>query len=205
MTRVERLWPGETVAILGGGPSLTRADVDALRGVCRVIAINKAYELAPWADVMYAADAKFWNWEHGAPAFTGPKYAIEASDPIMWPDVQVLRNTGVTGLELEPTGLRTGYNSGYQSVGLAYHFGAARILLLGFDLKVGANGLSHWHGDHPDRQPSPYGAMLEAFPSIAQPLKDAGVEVINCTPGSALKCFPMSTLRDELARVERAA
>jgi hypothetical protein len=36
------------------------------------------------------------------------------------------------------------------------------------------------------------------FRHIAQPLEDQGVEVWNCTPDSALDCFPMADLRDVL-------
>jgi len=201
---VPRLWPGETFVCIGSGPSLTQADVDAVRGLARVIVINRSYELALWGDVMYAADAKLWDWVKGAPEFHGLKYSLESSAPVMWPDVQILRNTGITGLELDPTGLRTGINSGYQSLGLAYHMGAAKILLLGFDMQW-KGGLSHFHGDHPDSQPSPYPQMIAAFDTIVQPLTDVGVEVINCTPDSALKCFPMSTIQNELSRLERVA
>ena len=48
VVRVPRLWPGETVAILGGGPSLTPADVDFCRDKARVIAIKEAHRLAPY-------------------------------------------------------------------------------------------------------------------------------------------------------------
>lgn len=204
MITVPRCWPGETVTILGGGPSLTPVDVAAVRGQTRVIALNNAYQLAPWADVLYACDQKWWTWHQGVPSFTGPKFSIAASDPVTWPDVQVLQNTGVLGLERQPTGLRTGYHSGYQAMNLAVHLGAARILLLGYDLKVGGAGRTHWHGDHPDRQPSPYAAMLEAFPSIVAPLQDVGVEVINCSPGSALRCFPCQPLAEALPRAVAA-
>lgn len=205
MTTVEKIWPGETCVCIGSGPSLAPEDVELVRGRCPVIAINDAYKLAPWADVLYACDQKWWTWHQGVPSFTGPKYAVQSSNPVTWPDVQVLQNTGPLGLELEPTGLRTGFNSGFQAINLAVHLGAARIVLLGYDMKVGANGLTHFFGDHPDRQPSPYAAMLEAFPSIVQPLAALGVAVINCTPGSALKCFPMASLQDELSRLECVA
>ena len=202
MIRVPKLWPGATVAILGGGPSLTIADVEAVRGRARVIAINNSYTLALFADVLYGCDAKWWDWHRGAPTFPGLKYTIE---PTKWPDVQVLKNTGPLGLELAPTGLRTGFNSGYQSINLAVHLGAARILLLGYDLSDGPDGRCHWHPPHPDRMASPYHAMLTAFPSLVQPLADLGVSVVNCSRRTILDAFPKGTLDEELARLERAA
>lgn len=205
MTTVPKLWNGETCVLLGAGPSLTTADVNACRGRARVIAINNSYRLAPWAGALYAADRKWWGWEKGAPTFTGLKYSVAPMLPTLYPDVQVLKNTGPLGLELDPTGLRTGMNSGYQAINLAVHLGAARIVLLGYDLSDAPDGRKHWHADHPGPNASPYPQMLAAFPSLVEPLAAIGVTVVNCTPGSALECFPVDTLHDELDRLGRVA
>lgn len=202
---VPRLWPGETVVVLGGGSSLTPGDVDSCRGTARVIAIKEAIHLAPWADVLYAADAKWWRFYQGMPEFVGWKYAIAQSpdqpavDWSQWPDVQVLRNTGAEGLELDPTGLRTGYNSGYQAVNLAVHFGAARIVLLGFDCWRGPDGRQNWFdkpGLHVD---SPYPLFLQAFASLVEPVKAAGVTVVNASRFTMLRAFPCLSLEEALA------
>lgn len=205
MTSVPRLWPGSTIVCIGGGPSLTPEDVAALRGRAGVIAINNAYHLAPWADVLYAADRKWWGWEKGAPTFPGLKYSIAPMPATLYPDVQVLRNTGASGLDLDPTGLRTGMHSGYQVINLAVHLGATRVLLLGYDLDVAPDGRAHWHQPHPDQHRSPYLQMREAFPSLVEPLAAIGVTVINCSRRTALTTFPCAPLADELARLERAA
>lgn len=194
-------YDGKTFALIGGGPSLTQEDVDAVRGHARVIAINDAYRLAPWADVLYAADAKWIDWHGGVPSFAGPKYSIEGGhvQATTRPDWTVLRNTGLLGLETDPSGLRAGFNSGFQALNLAYHLGATRVLLLGYDMKVGVDGRDHWFGSHPDGILSPYLQMIAAFDSLVEPLKDAGVEVINCTPDSALKFFPNAHIHDALS------
>lgn len=197
MTAVPRLWPGSTIVCLGTGPSLTQADVDLCRGRARVIAVNNAYRYAPWADVLYAADLKWWLWHKGVPDFAGLKYSI-AAKPKNWIVAQVLRNTGKHGLELTPTGLRTGFNSGYQAINLAVHLGARRIALLGYDMHG-----DHCFGSHPDKSKPPFPGCLEAFPTLVPPLKEAGVEVLNCTLGSAIDCFPRAPI--ELALMERAA
>lgn len=218
---VPRLWPGDTVAIIGGGSSLTKEDCDYVRGRAHVIAIKEAGHCslpgrvapAPWADVLYAADEKYWRFEKGAPVFTGLKYSIEefplwnrrSKDPkaapdarLSWPDIQILDNTGEEGLEVHPTGLRTGWNSGYQAVGLAKHLGAARIILLGFDMWKGANGHQNWFGPHPTHLDSPYPLFLQAFASIVAPLKSAGVQVLNCSRRTVLNAFPRVRLEDAL-------
>lgn len=198
MATVPKLWPNSTIAILASGPSLTPEDVGYVRGKARVIVVNTTYQIAPWADVMYACDAKVWKWHKGAPEFTGLKYALTAESRRWAPTVQVLKATGLDGLELEPHGLKTGRNSGYQCIGLSFHLGAKQILLLGFDMKRGRNGGTHWHGDHPHQGGMPFSSYLKHFPTLVKPLRENNVEVLNCTPGSALGCFPKANLREVL-------
>ncbi len=189
--RVEKLWPNSTIVCLASGPSLTQADVDYCRGRARVVCVNDTVQLAPWADVLFAADASWWNKNRGVPAFTGLKYSINRQT-IAWPGVQVLRNTGPVGLERDPSGLKTGLNSGFQSLGICYHLGAKSIALLGFD----------FHGKHfdgkPAKLPSVYAAWIKAFGTIVEPLKAAGVSVVNCSPSSALPWFPKASLSSVL-------
>jgi hypothetical protein len=201
---VPKLWLGETCVILGGGPSLNQQDVDYVRGKAKVIAIKEAGAcslpgfppLAPWADALFACDGKYWAYEKGAPDFKGLKYALEPQTTA-WPGVQVLRNTGHDGLELDPSGLRTGHNSGYQALGLAFHLGVKKIILLGFDMWAGPDR-ANWFGPHPGHVASPYPIFLMRFASIAEPLKAAGVEVLNASRFTVLQAFPRVTLQDVL-------
>ncbi len=186
---VPKLWPGATIVCAATGPSLTAAQLDRCRLDARVIAVNNAYQLAPWADVLYACDQKWWHWHKGVPTFRGLKYSLNAS----YPDVKVLKNVGQTGLSSNPSGLMTGHNSGYQAINLAVHLGAARILLLGYDMQGG-----HFFGKHPDKSAPPFAACLKAFPTLVKPLAALGIEIVNCTPGSALTCFPMRSLDEAL-------
>lgn len=203
MITVPRLWPGSTVVCLGGGPSLTTdvRDFAVIRGRSRVIAINDAYRLAPWADALWASDKKWIDWHDGVPSFTGPKYTISSHDTTDRPDWTVLRNTGFEGLETDPTGLRTGFNGGYQAINLAVHLGAARIVLLGYDMAPNPDGPSHWFGEHPDKMPSPYPHMRAAFDSLVTPLADLGIDIINCSRRTALKAFPCRSLDEVFAAV----
>lgn len=193
LPRVSRLWPGGTVACLGGGPSLIQADVDYLRGrVDGVIAVNDAYRLAPWADVLYGCDGKWWYWHKGVPSFPGLKFSVDPATR-QYPGMTVLRKTGDVGLELEPTGLKTGRNSGYQAINLAVHLGATRVVLLGYDMQGG-----HWFGNHPDNSKPPFAVCLQRFATLVEPLKQAGVTVLNCTRKTALTCFPCVPLEEAL-------
>lgn len=198
--RVEPIFQGETIVCLGSGPSLTREDVECCRGRARVIAIKHTLELAPWADVCYAcgSDASQW-WQRNAAAlkdYPGLRYTL---DPAGAPWAQVLRNTGFSGLETSPDGLKTGKNSGYQSIGLAVHLGAKRILLLGFDMKPDAKDRDHFFGAHWHKARPPFMAFRELFGTLVAPLKALGIAIVNCSRDTALTCFDRMTIQEALA------
>ncbi len=203
---VPKLWPGETFVCIGGG-TVTQEEVDSIRGRARVVAVNDAYKLAPWADALYAADQSWWKAHQGVPDFAGLKYAIEQQmkGGDFPSDVTVLRNTGKSGLEREPSGLRTGDNSGFQAINLAVHLGARRIVLLGYDVGRLQNGRAHWFGNHP----SPLGHTSQEmfvqwralFATLVQPLDDLGIAVLNASRHTALECFPKVQLETALSAV----
>jgi hypothetical protein len=194
-------WAGETAFLIGCGPSLKGMDLAPLADHGRVIAINDSFLLAPQADVLYFCDLKWWKGrkEQVAERFKG-RYIVTLGN--MVPGVCSLRCTGPSGLETDPGGLRHGSNSGYQAINLAYHFGASRIVLLGYDMRV-SNGDLHWN-PRPERQDADsfqrtlQNVMLPRFQTLVAPLRDAGVEVLNCTPGSALECWPKMDLWEML-------
>ena len=194
---VPRAWAGETVVCMGGGPSLTQEDADYCRGRARVIAINDTVRLAPWCDVLYGCDQQWWAWHQGVLSYTGMRVTTTPNTG-HWPDLHELQITGLEGLELDPSGLRGGHNGGYQAIGLAVHFGASRVLLLGYDMGVSETGRTHWHGGHPNRVVSPYATFRQAFETIVAPLQAARVAVINCSRRTALTVFPCQPLREAL-------
>ena len=200
-----RLWPGATVVIIGGGPSLAREDVEFVRGRAKVIAINDAYKVAPWADVLYACDANWWQFYEGVPSFRGLKYSIERNASGLGAQdggvaVQVLDMGEQFGLSEDPTRLQHGKNGGYQALGLAALLGAKRVILLGFDMQPDPDGKEHWFGSHPKRirKGMPFREWVESFQTIVAPLQKLGVEVINCSRRTALTMFPTMSLEEAL-------
>jgi hypothetical protein len=204
--RIEPLWKGETVVVMGSGPSLRRYDADYVRGKARVIVVNDQCGTAPWGDLLYACDKKWW--EHPEKRrlhekFDGIKVSLETTG---LPDVRRVdramsgRSYVTTGLSFDPGVIVTGGNSGYQAINIAVQLGVRRIVLLGFDLKPGKNGTMHNHGRHPSPLNNPttyhFGLWIDNFRSINEPLASAGIEIVNATSDSALTAFPMIDLRD---------
>lgn len=194
---VPRLFPNSTMAILAGGPSLTQEDIDACRGRARVLAVKDTIRLAPWADVLYACDARWWKHHADTITFAGPKFGLEPFEGR--PDVGRLRHTGIEGLETEPDGVRTGRNSGYQAIQVAVHLGATHIVLLGFDMGPDAHGRRHWFSAHPWHSDPPFHLFLPAFDTLVAPLARLGVTVVNATRLTALRAFPRVSLEEALA------
>lgn len=201
--RVPQMWKGMTVAVLASGPSMSFGVADSVRHLRRV-AVNTTYRLAPDADAVYGSDSSWWHANPSALACPGIKCCIEQKPglPPNVPDgVVTLRNTGRIGFDPDPGCARTIDNSGAVAIQIAVHAGAARILLLGFDMRGG-----HWHHDHHGFNPSV--AYLQrcvvAFRTLARALPSS-VDVLNCTPDSALDCFPRVSLAEALSEHSEAA
>lgn len=150
--------------------------------------------------MLYAADYTFWRQylPQIRERFTGELWSVseQARDQYgtYW-----IRHATDEGLAREPDTINGGGNSGYQAVHLAATFGAARIILLGFDMQR-TGGKIHWHGPHEGRLPNGVGfpAWLKAFGPLAKDLKAAGIEVVNCSRTTAMTCFPRQRLEDAL-------
>lgn len=205
-----REWEGETAAVMASGPSMTYELSDKICALgIRAIAVNNqgievdgVSAMAPWADILYAAD-NLW-WMHNAEkalAFKGRKVTIVPTSGAVrtqGEEILVMRNGGTTGFDSRTDHLRTGGNGGYQAVHLAAHLGAKRILMFGFDMH--SKGGEHWFGFHSWRvgHKGNYDMFRARFDTLAPELLRRGIEVVNCTPGSALKCFPIMTLEEAI-------
>lgn len=197
---VPNLWQGATVSILASGPSMNAALADSVHGE-PTIAINTTFQLAPWASMLYAADGQWWErYRKTALHFAGMKVTLA---PEIFPELLTLQRGNLNGFEPDATKINLGGNSGYQAVCIAATAGATRINLYGFDMRSDVKHNHHWHGVHPsplrNHGESLYQRWLKNFEGLASILKARGVEVVNCTPGSALKCFPFSSEPDQMA------
>jgi hypothetical protein len=205
------IWPGETAVVICSGPSLSLPQIAhvlraKVEGKCRVMAINNAVFAAWYADWLHACDAKWWHWySQTAAQFPGIKTTCSETIPPAWGAhrVDVLPPDPATGrrggFSEKPDTLAGGGNGGHQGIELAAKAGSKRILTLGLDMKFSPDGGSHFDGDHPDGMRSDYeNTMIPNFPALAAAMKERGVEVINCSPGTALTAFPTASIEDVL-------
>lgn len=164
--------------------------------------INRAFELAPWADALYAADGQFWQHYPAAREFSGLKITADRNTALQW-KLRLIRVEGSHQFKMTPLGtVAHGGNSAHQGINLEFQFGARRLLLIGFDLCG-----EHFHEAHkpPLRNPRPQ--TLEKWrkrlDAQAPTLAALGVTVINCSMRSALTAFPKMPVAEALAAVER--
>lgn len=104
-------------------------------------------------------------------------------------------------LLLAPRGMiGWGGNGGFQALNLALQWGARRVVLVGYDLRIDL-GL-HWHGRHAPGLNNPSRTSIEKWrrtlDAQAPLLAGAGVEVVNASPISALTVFPVMPLEAAL-------
>lgn len=208
MSKVLPAFVGRTIACLASGPSLTAEQVEILRVAdIPVLACNDCYRIAPFAALVYFADSKWHDWQKDKPewkAFAGDKVTIHSSSfRVTDPQVHVLHNRGHEGLSNDPSGIMTGSHSGYQLINIAALTKPSRILLLGYDCKR-VNGRKHFFGDHPDGTEPPYEGIKKHYSRIEVALKGMALEIINCTPDSAIDSFPKRSLESVLAHTPAA-
>jgi hypothetical protein len=200
------MWQGETIFLVGGGPSVAGQNIELLRGR-KVIAVNSSFVTVPFADVLFFGDGRWWNLNRGAVLrdFKGEivtvasesmgdkeaasrlcllKKSLEWSDD---PQTAFVRRTSVTG-----------------AINFGYHRGARKFVLLGIDGGP-INGKTHHHDPHPWAQPVNWPVeQLKDFTAMADALKTRGVEIVNASPGSAVKLWPIVDL-DQICRQQDKA
>lgn len=209
---------------IASGPSLTADDCQRVgRWKAQaptpesrvVVVVNEAWRpCAGFADHLYAADGKWWR--HITRAGITCRDEVQQQFPgRLWTcDIAAARDFGLelVGIRDEP-GLNTeagvvntggsngGSNGGMQAVNLAWHLGADRIVLLGYDMQMQGDR-PHFHGKHVNKLGDPTPSLMrrwaQAAAPVARDLIELGVEIVNCSRESAAQGWPRLALEDVL-------
>lgn len=190
-------WAGDPCFILGGGPSLKGFDVPRLKGRGRVIAVNNAgLDLCPWADVLYFADGdqRWWGWNKDRIGLFQGEWLVTRAD-LKDPPAQLLRVRHNREDPLSTDGWHlSGVCGGANAINLAFCLGASPIILMGFDMRPG-----NWHNLH--KLPPKAGQHRQRFIPAIEAMRVAMGDhvVLNASPGSALRCWPVVDIEEVLA------
>lgn len=214
---VPKEWDGDTVAVLAGGPSLCPEIADQVKGKVRVVAISNVGiptkdsesgemlpAIAPWAEALVSSDAKWWNqykghWQN----FPGRKITVR--DAVAYSEIFSLELSHRIPFDPRPTHVVTGGNSGYVGVHVSVQFGARQVLLCGFDMREARHEATgrkrkHYFGNHAGscNTSMKFDKWIANFRRLAPKMREMGIEIINCTPKSALDMFPNRRLSEVL-------
>lgn len=194
----KQIWNDEVVYIIGGGPSLKHFDWSRLEGK-KVIAINRAFEVLPNADVLYWTDSRFYKWyRKEINKFPGLKITCRSfhDKPS---DVVLLKANNAIKMDIRPGFISHGNNSGYGAINLAVKLGAKKIYLLGYDMKSNTND-SHWHSGYSSKHNhNIYIKMMKHFDSVPEQLKKLNITCFNANIKSELTTFRKCTVDDAIS------
>lgn len=226
------MWEGEECVVIGGGssvpyqfgvpgdiihevmhgkrlPSAYSPYMESLLKDKRVIGVNNAFRLGSWVDVLLFGDhawyltwkQKLFEW-HGLIVTCANAFGhIEEQEA---PGIKYLPRDGNKrwGISDDSSKLAWNNNSGAAAISLAAHFGVKRVVLLGFDMRLGEDNSSHWHEPHrlvegtPKKPTPPFQRHLMGFPQIAKDAEKRGIEIINASPDSAIGVFPKRHVKE---------
>lgn len=209
------IWADDVVYIIGGGPSLLGMDLSPIHHR-PVLGVNNAYMLGPWVDVTFFGDKLWWEQNYRK-LLRYPSLIVTNNNWDYFSKidrVKQMKRSPRAGLNWRSKDtLCWNDNSGGAAINLAFHFGASKIVLLGFDMKVdkekGLRGGHNWHGEHKNRTPEDFIYAQRFLPTMKRIKADLHmlnlngscirhVEILNATPGSALDYFPMVNFEDTL-------
>jgi len=221
VTPVPRRYPGETAIVCGTGPSITAEVIAACNkahsdGRVRIFTANRAYQIFD-TDVFHACNWQFYeHWWHDLKDRPFDKWTTRPELEGKYPGVEYIEERWFDGLSKDPSHISAHHGTGPQLVNLAYLYGCTRLLLVGWDMrfpgKVTRPGetrcktygkrryfgedaltLNHWPHTGPNGEMS---GLIREMETIHP--EDYGIEIVNCTPDSAMRCFPTMKLEDAL-------
>lgn len=164
----------------------------------RCIAVNNSYRIAPWSEVVWFGDVKWFWWHEEELLATNMQIATCNEHGAIRKHMGKLPQlTFYQRDHARPHGITTKQNyvswnasSGASAINLAYHMGAKEIVLLGFDMRM-VEGQKNWHNDHKEMLHKPFQRHLKPFPAIYHDAKELNLKIYNATPDSAITVFPM--------------
>lgn len=199
-----REFDGQTVAIIGSGPSLATFDMGALDGR-RFIVVNsgcrRLRQVATDKDILYFTD-NAWNENRPELAADWPGPVVCANRNAKARLRDAVRYIDVTELTARMGTLpdATQASSGHIATSLAAVMGARKIVLMGFECRA-VGGQTHGHTDYTQTDEFIFvQRFLPGWQDLSRALDRMGVDVVNCTPESALTCFRQGEWVEEMAR-----
>lgn len=198
--------------IVGTGPSLTPEAIELVNNSpLPKFGVNRVFEVIPDLVALHGCNTQFWDyyWDQ----VKGLDCDLWTTRPELKGKINYIQEVERSGLSTDPRLLHHGHSSGYQALGLAYHYGVREFVLVGYDLRYPAaycgrsrssGGSRHYFGEYPRPlqhwtkfnigEAGELNGLLDCYRTINP--DDYGIRIINCSPGSALDFFETGNLED---------
>jgi len=222
---IPREFEGETCVVLGTGPSLQPDQIkQVFDSNARVFTCNNAYMVYPEADVHVACNEDWWEhyWEEDELLRNMPATKYTWIKPISERfDIEYIEaDTEAKDLSYDQNLIHLNNGSGCMTLNVAVLYGCTKIILLGHDMtfasdydgkskKIGSSP-RHFFGEYPEHmqhwpsvkiglsKPGVIDGLIENYDQMKYSLHQRGIDVVNCSPGTALTTFRRGTLENEL-------
>jgi hypothetical protein len=189
--------PGVIVAVNGAAEHLRCPIIDD------VVTMDRLFFEYYWSlmldfDTASAMEPDIWVRNHAAKRMD--RDLLNRAQDEGWLHVFRNDNSGRATMSDDPDVLN-GSNSGMCALNLAYQMKPKRLYLFGFDMCLSPRGEAYWYKHYFWARPSGAGASQLAkwaneFTRVAAQFRDAGIEVINVSPASKIKCWPRVSAQD---------
>lgn len=218
---IEPKLKGKCAILAATGPSILDQVENINKLDIPIITVNNSFELFPKATAHISCNDDWWEYywktsktlrELSADKYTWYKHIAEKFN------IKYIKAIVKDGLSLDPRIIHINHGSGPMGINLALHLGVSKLLLVGHDMKFAEdyNGRLRIVGKTPRHFFGEYPSELQHWPSVKIGLSKPGVidglieayekmvpylttmEVVNCTPNSALNIFRKSTLEKEI-------
>ena len=199
----------------------TAADSDV-----RVFTINNTYQVYPNTDVHLSCDGPWWRWYWNDPQLRSLAHDTSCEMWTWYPEFAeefginyIFGEEKRRGLSLDPRVVHINHGSGPMIMNLAIHYGVKKIVLIGHDMKFAKDYNPqkqlpgsiprHYFGEYPKKlqhwpsvkvRQGVLDGLIEAYSDIKDDMdaRQISVDIVNCTPDSALTMFRQSELRKEI-------
>ena len=214
---ISPVYEGETAIICGTGPSITKSIIkrcNSMRamGSVRLFGANLTYREFN-LNVLHACNYQFYDHYYPIDSRISDglfdKWTTRPELNGKYKGVNYIEEVWADGFSVDPSKIHAHHGTSPQLMNIALHYGITKMLLVGFDMRYPdkvtdkdyrsprhyfgeyANNLQHWPRTGAQGE-------LEGLIKEMETIKpeDYGIEIINCTPDSAMTCFPMGNLED---------
>ena len=216
---INPIFKGETAIICCTGFSINQEIIDKCnlakeKGLVRLFGINLTYREFN-LDVLHACNSEIYD--HYLPIDdklrdgSFDKWTTRPELINKYSDVNYIEERWADGFSVDPEYIHAHHGSSPQIMNIASLYGIKKMLLIGFDMRYQGKVSNreykekrHYFGEYaPSMRHYPrtgqngeFNGLIEEFKTI-DPAK-YNIEIINCTPNSALKHFPMGDLEDHI-------